>query len=203
MKRETMKRETLTPAEQNPPQKPEPELHIPTLIGIVLAVLIIGGTAWYTFPRSDNRRWVDGQHADQQKVHQTYEQAMEQLQELVDKGCQVPFEDCLYPWEAEQKVFDAMDREKIEFGTRGVTHGKLDELEELAQARIASQKFEYLKANGGAIFPSELELLNDVCRQVYFRGRWFLDSTPPTDAELKELLPPGVTKTDSCYWDEN
>ena len=90
-----------------------------------------------------------------------------------------------------------MDREKIPFGE--VTIDTLAELQAQADVRIASQKFAYLKAKGGVKLPSDLNWLNDVCWQVYVRERPLLGGNP-TDAELKQLLSPSVTKVPLCNW---
>lgn len=138
----------------------------------------------------------------QEKYYPSFERAKAQLLELADKGCQVPFEDCRRPDSAVQRVLDAMDREKIAFGTHDVTQEKLDELEAKAEVRIASQKLAYLMANGGAKLPSDIKLLKDVCAQVYVYKRKLLPNHP-TDSELKQLLPPGVREVDYCLWDHN
>ena len=96
-------------------------------------------------------------------------------------------------------VLKAMEREKIEFGAHSVTEAELNELEAMAEARIATQKFEYLKAKGGAKLPAELAWLGEICEQVYLKKRPLVGGNP-TDEELKRLLPPGVKAGDSCRW---
>lgn len=143
--------------------------------------------------RRDDRR-------DRNMYNPSFERACAELAELADKGCKVSFDECLRPLTAKMRIMDAMDREKIAFGTHGVTQAKLDELEARAMALIASQKYAYLRANGGAKYPSDLALLEDVCYQVYLYRRP-LPGGNPTNEELKQLLPPGVTKVTGCKWD--
>ncbi len=208
----TIKRETVTPAEQEATRKPE--RNSPAFVGVmIVAALFVAATLYISLiDDHPERRWVNGQHEDQWKAEQSakkelqekynpsFEQAMLMLQEIAYHGCEASeFESCIRPSVAKQHVLDAMDREKIAFGTRGVTQAKLDELETKAEVRIASQKLAYLKANGGVKLPSDLKLLSDVCMQVYVYNRKFLGDNP-TDEELKQLLPSGITKVDWCYW---
>lgn len=124
------------------------------------------------------------------------------LVRLANNGCEAPFKECLYPDSAKWHIFDIMDRDKIPFGTAGLMSvDQLNELADMAEGRIASQKLAYLKERG-IKFPSDIYLLQDICVQVYFHKRLFRDGNP-TEAELKQLLPPGVTKLRQCDWKDN
>lgn len=137
----------------------------------------------------------------QEKHYPSFALAKAQLQALAEHGCKVPFEDCLRPSKAKLRVQNAMDRENIAFA-HGMTQVELDQLEIHAEVQIAFQKFNYLKAIGGVKRPSDLKLLEEVCRQVYYYEQKLLPNHP-TDSELKQLRPPGVMKVNFCLWDHN
>lgn len=180
--------------DESTPQNTNRDPRVPAVLLTAMSLVIITVVAMLAIhSHRVNRR-------DQNTYYPSFERACTELAELADKGCKVSFDECLRPLTAKMRVMDAMDREKIAFGTHGVTQAKLDELEARAMALIASQKYAYLKANGGAKYPSDLALLEDVCYQVYLYRRP-LPGGNPTNEELKQLLPPGVTKVTGCKWD--
>jgi hypothetical protein len=125
------------------------------------------------------------------------------LVRLANKGCEAPFKDCLYARDVEWYILDLMDRDNIPFGTSGLmSQDRINQLVDMAEGRIASQKLTYLKMHGGVKFASDIDLLRDVCYQVYERRGLVLGGNP-TEAELKQLLPAGVTKVRWCAWKDN
>ena len=135
-----------------------------------------------------------------EKYNPTFQQAIAHLYELAQNGCQAPFKDCPVPFRMKRQVLEAINRENIAFDEVSFTKDDLEKLATIAELRIAGQKLAYLKANGGAKRPSDIELLKDVCREVYLYKRWSLREGIPTDEELKQLLPLGVTYVPWCHW---
>ncbi len=217
-----MKRETLTPAEQDSAQKPTTKMEILMLVAIGLGFFIFCGALGKfmylvldKWPQEARQRRNEFQKVQQEtsqttedttqqklqdKYYPTYEQARERLYELAQYGVHAPFKDYLVPSMVRYYVLHAMNREDIAFGTGGMTMDEIDKLTTKAEVKIAGQKLAYLKANGGVKRPSDLELLQDVCEQVYlYKHRSLIEGTP-TDEELKQLLPPGVTYVRWCHW---
>ena len=210
-----MKRETLTPAEKealNPDQNIG--LSVQTQV-LVWVISIVFTAVVFICVREDMQfqRILDEvkserearQHANELRAddRHSFEKALSQLQELADNGCPVSFSFCdQVIYDAQSRVLRERKREKIEFSTHGVTQANLDELKVKVRVRIASQKLAYLKAKGGAKLPSDIQLLEYICFEVYVYKRQLLGGNP-TDAELKQLLPPGITKVTACLWDEN
>jgi hypothetical protein len=125
------------------------------------------------------------------------------LVQLANRGCETPFNECLHPSSAKWQILNIMNRDKIQFGTPGLMSlDKLDQLVAMADERIVDQELAYLKAQGGVKFSSDLSLLQAICYTVYDSKRPFLGYRP-TDAELKELLPPGATVLSGCEWKDN
>ena len=179
-----------------------------TSIIIIAAVVVVGfylyrgcnqnGASVEKFQQKSSQRERENWYQ-----YQSIGMLQARLVQLANKGCEVPFKECLHPSSAKWNIFDIMDREKIPFGTNGVmSPEKLDQLVEMAEGRIASQKLAYLKAQGGVKFPSDLYLLQNICYQLYTDKRPILGSNP-TVAELKQLLPPGITKVNQCEWKDN
>lgn len=173
-------------------------LLVATAFCVVMLVLTIRSCRHNRQMEERHQRW---EREFQEKHYPSFERAKARLQALAEHGCEVTFKDCLRPSVVKQYVYDAMDREKIAFGTHGVTQVELDELETQAEVMIASQKLAHLKAKGGAKLPSDIKLLNEVCAQIYIYERKLLPSNP-TSQELQQLLPSGVTKVEFCRWGE-
>lgn len=216
-----MKRETLTPAEQEAARRSDLTLWM----GVLMLACTIGGLVTLGIVKHYEERQLNEEYQKQRQISYqtmddesqdearqrvkkylekhlpTYEQALAHLQALAQNGCEVPFEKC-YLLSARAQVLEAMDREDIAFGVGGVTLDDIEKLTLQAEIRIASQKFAYLKASGGAKRPSDLKLLEEVCEHVYFYKQKIIPNHP-TDAELKQLRPPGVTKVLWCYWGRN
>ena len=178
---------------------------------IVIAVVLVVG--FYLYQGCNQQRMSEEkfqkqesrQQSEPEYWHQYHSIGMLQarLVQLANKGCEVPFKECLHPSSAKWRIFDIMDREKIPFGTNGVmSPDMLDQLVDMGEKLIARQKFAYLKAQGGVKFPSDIYLLGSVCRNVYEYKQLLLSSNP-TDAELKQLLPPGITKVYGCERKDN
>ena len=211
-----MKRETLTPAEQealNPHQNIGLSVRTQVMVWAVSIVVFTGVV--FICVREDiqlqrMRSEVKSErearlHANelQEEDRPSFELALSQLQELADTGCPVSFsycDDVIYS--AQSRVYREMKRGKIEHSTHGVTQTQLVELKYKVRVRIASQKLAYLKARGGAKLPEDIQLLSYVCIEVYVYKHHLLGGNP-TDAELKQLLPPGVTNVTGCWWKEN
>lgn len=168
-------------------QKPNQTTRTPVGTMLLVATMFLAAFAIYTC------------YKNHQTYYPSFERAMNMAHELAEKGCTVSFEDCRHtPFAAIWRVEQAMNREKIAFGTHDVTQSKLDQLKAQAEVKIANQQLAYLKAQGGAKLPSDLDLLEDVCYQVYVKKR-ALDGNP-TEAELKRLVPQGVTYVAYCRW---
>ena len=224
MKRETIKRETLTPAE-----KAQKEWYVVTFTGkhFVLVLLMIGvfvvltvGVDYMINPGSDKTYLVSEDASQQEaslameksqrearqrtkeymeKYYPTYDQAVAQLQRLAQNGCEVPFDKCLHPLSVRSNLLYAMKDEDIAFGSGGVTLDDIEKLMVRAEIRIASQKFAYLVSIGGVKRPSDIKLLEDVCAQVYiYKRKLIYMNGDPTDSELKKLVPSGVTHVRGC-----
>ncbi len=179
-----------------------------TSILIILTVLVFG----FWFYQSCNQK-----RASEEELQQTYGYMEREnwyqypsvaliqarLIQLANRGCEVSFKSCLHPGSAQFHIFGVMDRNRIPFGASGLMpQDKFDQLVGMATERIASQKLAYLKAQGGVRFPSDLDLLGDVCWQVYKHKRSLLGYNP-TDEELKQLLPPSITKVVGCEWKDD
>lgn len=121
--------------------------------------------------------------------------AHEALVTAAAEGCgKHEFSECKSPSDLRTELMSAMDKDKVPYSE--LSQRRIDDLTRQAKTKIIMQKYDYLRNQGGAKYPSELKMLGQICcasKEIY---------PPIFTSDLLSLLPPDSdqSKIPYCDW---